>query len=163
MLTDEYCEAFGVDKDVISSQRVLTYIDGFYIEDNERDGFLHESGYKGRYFLALINDSWVDNKLEPLEKKLYEFAMEESGKPVFWNSVVYVLMAHNPADFSEQDITTVGKTKEAAEYMLRKVLTNSWSVMPNDGKQFYNCEFDAYVEVWKIDVQSHIVMEKEND
>lgn len=76
MSAEDFCEKYGVDADTIKAQNVLTYADGFYIEDFGQDDYNQYKDFKGRYYLLLERSDWITNDLSELEQKLYDWYVD---------------------------------------------------------------------------------------
>jgi hypothetical protein len=73
--------------------------------------------------------------------------------------IVYVLHANNSSDFKEADVVTVGITEAITYQAFRNELYERWVKFDEDDKDFYDNDFEKYVDVWRTDTNSYVVKE----
>lgn len=65
-----------IDANWSDTPKVLVYADMLYIEDYEQEACEIQPDRRGRYYLTLDRDYWIEDNLEYLEKLLYEAYVE---------------------------------------------------------------------------------------
>jgi len=78
--TGKVCEDLGAELcdssfDEYGKARGRLYLDCLWIQERPTNGWLN--GAEGRWFLLIGREDWLSDDLESLERKLYEFAIDE--------------------------------------------------------------------------------------
>jgi hypothetical protein len=100
-------ERIGMDSDGYEGEAGLVYIDALYINSNSPGWAEPARSYK--YLLHISNNEWLSDDLETLERKLYEFALDEGYIAEEPAAQFYILQGSGPVGGSTYRVPDGGR------------------------------------------------------